>query len=276
MPPSLHVLVFSKDRPLQLASLLESLRDHLTDTPLEVSALHRASGPAFAEGYALLRRVAPLPGVRWIEEVDFQRDLRTLLAALPAAAPVMPLVDDDLLFRPVALAPLLAAFGRRHLFISLRADRRYPGHRVPRFRRTAPYLEWGWHDFGRPSVWQYPFSLDGNVFHAGDLSRLAGGVAFRAPNSLEGALHQVRHGPRLLLTRPLALAPVEAVLFNNPLNKVQSEGETWNLGGSVEGLNEAWLGGRCIDNGPLYRCRPADTHHAEPIALVPRPGATPA
>jgi hypothetical protein len=270
MSPPLHVLIFSKDRALQLASLLESLRDHVADVPLEVTVLHRASTQAFERGYALLQAQRLLPGLRWIPEVDFVADLRRLLGQIPAGETVMTLVDDDLFFRPVRLAPLLQAFSRRHLFVSLRADRRYPRHRLPRFRRTEPFLEWRWHDFGRAHVWQYPFSLDGNLFHAEDLARLVGRVAFRAPNSLEGALHRARRSPRLVLLRPLALAPLEAAVFNNPLNKVQTEGETWNVGQSVEQLNQAWLDGRRIDGEALYQSRPDDTHFAAAVALVPQ------
>jgi hypothetical protein len=59
-----------------------------------------------------------------------------------------------------------------------------------------------------------------------------------------------------------------AVLFNNPLNKVQDEGETWNEGLSVEDLNARWCAGARIDNRKLYSAVPDETHFAVALELL--------
>lgn len=266
MAPDVHAIVFSKDRALQVDLLLRSVADHLRGASLQLTVLFRASDPGFAEGY---RRVADLHAgmaVRWVEESAFRDDVLAAVAAAPCRA-LMFLVDDDVIFRPVDLAPLLHAFGPRHLFVSLRADRSYPAHRPPRFRVRPTHLQWIWHDFGRPTVWNYPFSVDGNLFHPGDVRRLLATLDFRAPNSLEGAMDGKRHAPRFSLWRPLALAPPAAVLFNNPLNKVQTEGETWHAGTDPAELNRALLSGRRIDPRPCYDATPDSTHFAVPVTL---------
>ncbi len=265
---SLNCIIFSKDRALQLCSLIESVRDHITDVPIAVTVLYTTSSGQFAAGYDRLKAMHLLPNVKWVAETDFRQDLISAVDDMNPAGAVMLLVDDDVIYRPCTLAPLLGSFMKRHLFISLRVDRSYRRHRLPKFLRTGPFLEWRWHDVGRATGWQYPFSVDGNIFHTGDLAKLIKRVSFKAPNSLEGVMHSKRHGPAFSLCRPKALAVTMAVLFNNPLNKVQDEGETWNEGLSVEDLNARWCAGARIDNRKLYSAVPDETHFAVALELL--------
>lgn len=263
----LNVLIFSKDRALQLHSLLASLKDHCRGTSFHSTVLYRASTPDFDRGYSLLRERAILSDITWFQETDFRKNLLSILGTFDPFSALMILVDDDVIFRPVDLEPLLAAFSPRHLFISLRADRSYPGQRQPRFKELASGISWQWHDFRQATVWQYPFSVDGNIFHTEDIRHLVSSVNFKAPNTLEGAMHRRRHNLRFMLGRAKALAPTIASLYNNPLNKVQSEGETWNAGTDPAELNACYLGNSIIDNSALYIVTPTGVHFAVPLSL---------
>jgi|WetSurMetagenome_2_1015567.scaffolds.fasta_scaffold00150_32 hypothetical protein len=266
----LSIVVFSKDRACQLDSLLRSLRDHLRCGGFSVSVLYKPSGAEFEKGYARCREREILPGVEWREERSFRDDVIAIVKSSPHGGRVMFLVDDDVLFRPFDPAPIFAAMTPRHLFMSLRCGRGR-GDRDPRFLRSEPYLEWWWYGASSRGCWRYPFSVDGNVFQRDFLLSLTEKISFCGPNSFESALHARRHRPSVLL-RTRALAPLAPVLFNNPLNRVQTEGETWHAGVSTSMLNEKYLSGMCIDNGPLYRANPDAMHFSLPAALVPREG----
>jgi hypothetical protein len=265
---NLHLLIFSKDRACQLDSLLRSLRDNLAIDRVSTTILFRASSADFCAGYERLQGRRIIEPVQWIPETDFRNDLRAICAQYAADDLIMPLVDDDLFFRPFSDVALLTAFSRQHLFISLRADRAYSSDSAPRFVRTQPYLEWRWnYHRQKPVTWNYPFSLDGNIFHAGVFAKIVRAVEFQAPNSLEGRMHAFRH--RWWIKRiGKALAPGRAVLFNNPLNRVQTEGATWHAAVDPVFLNAQYLAGQQIDNEPLYSVQPAATHHSVDVTMV--------
>jgi hypothetical protein len=267
--PALHLAVFSKDRACQLDSLLRSIRDNLRVPLAGVTVLYRVSDDTFARAYRLLASRRYLDGICWVREVDFRADLLLYLSSLPATGFIMPLVDDDIMYRPLACPELFERFSERHLFISLRCSRRYAGNTPPRFVRTEPVLEWRW-NYGRRKrlVWNYPFSLDGNVFHVSHFRRAVAAIPFKGPNSLEGRLHRYRHTWWVKRTA-LALAPAESVVVNNPLNRVQTEGETWHKGLDPAAFNQRYLAGEIIDNERLYTQPTTGVHTPLDVVFLP-------
>ncbi|MBD3242959.1 MAG: hypothetical protein GF331_20370 [Chitinivibrionales bacterium] len=270
--PELHIVVFSKDRAAQLDSLLRSMRDHFAVPFATLTVLYRATDAEYAAGYALAERRCGLP-VNWKPEQSFRADLLELVGSLAGDDRILFLVDDDIVFRRFDQAMVLQRFSPRHLFISLRCSRRYTSVVPPAFIESDEFLEWRWH-YGRKKryTWNYPFSLDGNIFHVRHMQRALPRVAFKAPNSLEGNLHTYRH--KWWVKRiPLALAPVEAVVVNNPLNRVQTEGETPHQDIDPSLLNRAFLDGKLIDNRPYYAHAPKNVHNPTPITLIAANGS---
>jgi len=278
LPPKSHparpleTIILSKDRAAQLDSLLRSVRDHFHIPHGAVHVLHKASAEPFERGYDLLKRHGILPDTHWHAERDFRADILALLGALPRMSLVMILVDDDIVFRDFSDRALIEAFQPHHLFISLRASRDYRDTQ-PHFMRTEPCLEWRWRQrLPKRQVWNYPFSLDGNIFDRDVLLRLMATLDFKAPNSLEKALHRAKRRLSLVM-RGRALAPTQAVIYNNPLNKVQSEWSTWNAGISADEINARFLAGERICNQPLYAAVPDSIHYFVPLTFEPSPGA---
>jgi hypothetical protein len=264
----LSIIIFSKDRACQLDSLLTSISDHLHHTLNEITILYRASDVPFQQAYDLLRQRAILPDITWLRENNFREDVRGLINSANRNANIMFLVDDDIVYRPCVLDDCLKAFTEQHLFISLRADRNYTGDTAPVFLSQQTFLEWKWNYSKRRTVtWNYPFSVDGNIFHCSHLRRAVEKLPFRAPNSFEGNLHSYRHC-WWVKRKKLALAPLQASVYNNPLNNVQTEGETWHRDISTGFLNDAYLSGKRIDNGILYTLQPDAIHHASPITFT--------
>jgi hypothetical protein len=272
MTRDLFIIIFSKDRACQVESLLRSIGDHFRSAYLSITVLYKATGPDFTNGYELAKKTCVLDKVAWRPERSFQNDVAAICGALAPESLVMFLVDDDIVFKPCVLDEVLNAFSDEHLFISLRASRAYGPDTPPEFITKEPYLEWKWNYSKRRWVtWNYPFSVDGNIFHAAHIGKIIKKISFEAPNSFEGRMHTYRHHWWVKRIKK-ALAPQDAVVFNNPLNKVQLESETWHNNVSPESLNKAFLSGMRINNAALYRAQPGATHFDAGISFVKETG----
>ncbi len=262
---SIQIVIFSKNRACQLDSLLRSIRDHWRERESSIHVLYTADSEDFQNGYNLLKDRSCLDIVRWYRQTDFRENLVAIMEQIPDVGLLMFLVDDDIVYRPVELGPTLSTLKRRHLFVSLRASMQHSdAYPAPSFRNPTrtEVLEWKWNFCKKRMIpWNYPFSLDGNIFRAGVIKRITRSIRFAAPNSYEGAMHRYRH--RWWVKRiPYALAPAEPVVFNNPLNKVQTEGETWHRNIEPMDLNRLFLDGMRIDNRKIYECSPDNVHFA--------------
>lgn len=268
MKHSLCLVIFSKDRACQLDSLLRSIRDHVKYPYSGITVLYRATTASYAQCYDLLKNRRVLDNISWRREKAFSEDVRDIVNGLDDESLVMFLVDDTVVFRPCVLEPVVNAFTGKHLFVSLRASRTYLSDVLPEFISGGDFLEWKWNYSKRKWVtWNYPFSVDGNIFHAEHMKKVIKKISFGAPNSFEGRMHTYRHAWWIKrIARALALP--DAVVFNNPLNRVQAEGETWHDDITPEFLNGKYLAGLQIDNVRLYSARPDATHFAVQLSFV--------
>ena len=261
-------MIFSKNRACQLDCLLRSLRDNLTGPFKRIFIVYKATGNSFREGYQKLIAKRIHDNLHWIEEGSFKSDVLNVMQKIPNESYLMFLVDDNVFYRRFNVSPIASIFGKRHLFISLRCSRDYKDDIQPKFLKTEKYLEWRWTFHSTPrGKWNYPFSVDGNIYRKDLMCRLLKSLDFKAPNSFESALHSKRWGLNVRW-RDKALAPLESVVFNNPLNKVQTEGETWHKGPTAEQLNEKYCEGFIIDNLPFYSARPDSAHFNVDISFI--------
>jgi hypothetical protein len=264
----LFIVIFSKDRACQLDSLLQSMRDHFRVPYGRITVLYRATTAAFNEGYEALITQGIIDRITWRPEKTFSDDVRDVVGALGDDSLVMFLVDDTVVFRPCVLDRVLDTFSDKHLFISLRSSRTYPADTPPEFIADGAFLEWKWNYSKRKWVtWNYPFSVDGNIFHARTIKKILKKISFEAPNSFEGRMHTNRHA-WWIKRIARALAPPDAVVFNNPLNRVQAEGRTWHENVTAEFLNRHYCSGMRIDNSILYRAMPTATHFSVPVSFI--------
>ena len=96
----LNVIIFSKDRAAQLDLLLRSMRRFFSFGPhVDCRVLYRASDPAFATGYDMVRRKhGSFAG--FVRQRDFREDVLSLLNDRRFT---MFLVDDDVFIAPFSL-----------------------------------------------------------------------------------------------------------------------------------------------------------------------------
>ena len=247
-------VVFSKDRAMQLHALLRSYVRHVAVPQPPLTLLYRASTPAHAEAYeeaiAWVRRENPALELEAREEaaLGFRGTLLSTLERIEAAC-VFCLVDDDLFIRPLDFS-VFGAHDLRTTVPSLRLGRHithaYVDNRdyaVPALTPVAGgLLRWQW--AAGEGTWNYPMSVDGNLFDRGELLAMARFLAFHGPNSFEAGLARA-FGPLFSLRAGVCFE--QARLVNIPWNCVQQE--VANRCGSLTEaeLLRRWQAGECLD-----------------------------
>jgi hypothetical protein len=199
-------LVFSKDRACQLDLLLRSIAEHAAGLYSSLTVLYTGSDADHLRGYSLcFSEHAP---AKFVIEHGFEAQTRRWLSL---AGPIVSfLVDDDVFYRdaPDLSAPAGFVFDGA---VSLRGG-----------------------------DYDYPFSVDGNIYRRRDVENLLEGLRFRDPTELEAHGHNAR--ARLPFTAVTPARP--ACLVGVPLNRVSSRSRMPHMGVPPAVLNERYLAGR--------------------------------
>ncbi len=242
----LDVVIFSKDRAMQLDALLRSIRAFMP-LPHRMHVVYNASNDHYEEGYNLLRRWHPR--INWVCDKDlFQSCVHVLLHQIRQGPGkyLMFLVDDMLFTRPFTAAALMTNLESDEdiLAVSLRMseDIRYCYTR--NIDTTPPDFSngyrWTWKG-ASPGYWNYPMSLDGNIYRTRDIVRLIRELQFQSPNTLEAAM------AGRALKRPDMLCEQRASVINVADNRVQEQFKNRSGDGDPAALNAALLAGQAID-----------------------------
>ncbi|MGO9178336.1 MAG: glycosyltransferase family 2 protein [Candidatus Limnocylindrales bacterium] len=250
--PVVSVLVFSKDRPLQLDAALRSLKlDCDALDPASVRVLYRTSTPFFASQYRVLaNQHADLAFVR---EQGFKADLMRLV---DGSRYVFFVVDDTLFVRQFSVAQAIRALESEPgcLGVSLRLGRntRYC-YTVDKLQQPPAFegldsglLSFDWtqaeHDFG------YPLEISSSIYRTEDLLPLLAELEYQNPNTLEAALAARAASFRANLPRLACYQ--QSVAFSVPANLVQTAWRNRVDGRpelTVEALGRAFNQGQRLD-----------------------------
>jgi len=271
--PPVACVIFSMDRPLQLAALLSSMREKSgPDVPLYV--LYRASKLDFEQGYQSVFAWMADSLIFIHPEKNFAVDLRDVLASI--TSPSIFFLVDDILFTED---------------VNLEAFSRFTGEYIPSLRHgknisycyaggvtmKSPQLSlvcdglvsWDWcaeeHD------WSYPLSVDGHIFPTAEIEVIARVLQYRNPNSFEQALQSFRS---VFVGRP-GLCFAKSRIFNIPANRVQTEYANRSGDISTQVLLAQWLSGHMIDYRAFYGIENPSVHTEYPFTLIARPSSRP-
>ncbi len=218
-----RVVVFSKDRPLQLdATLRGFFRFASCCEDAELSVLWTASTPEMEQAYGTLQQEHPT--VHWLREQTFKSDL---LRLLEDSLHILFLVDDNVFVRPFSLLACVKILDDSPyiLGVSLRLGCNtrycYPLDRpqeLPNFKSLdGGMLTFDWTlgdgDFG------YPLELSSSLYRTEDLLPWLRSLEYHNPNALEDLLW--RHRQAFSVLRPKLACSELSFAFCNPLNVVQ-------------------------------------------------------
>jgi hypothetical protein len=223
----LLILIFSKDRPLQLDLLLKTLEQNVNGK-LNVQVLYNASNDNYAKAYKQVFYENNSLNIIALQETRFRSDMIEILKNSNYKS-VMFLVDDIAFIRPVDVG-LLVSLSNKGYVVSTRLGKNITHAQTqnnafitqPHFEsmkyNDEDLLSWYWYK-SKGSHWSLPTALDGNVFQLSSLIPIIESGSFKAPNSLERALGEYR----FVFKFSKAVCYEQPRIVNFPLNSVKTE-----------------------------------------------------
>jgi hypothetical protein len=268
---TLSGIVFSKDRPLQLFSLLTSYLEKV-DNPCTLTVLYSASSPHYLKAYLTISELFSRSNIYFVKEQDFRSDLLGMLFRVNQSH-LFFLVDDIIFVEPVDLQRL-STLSTPDCVPSLRLGKNTRRCYTQNVKQNFPssfkwsanseVYEWCWAD--GEYDWGYPISVDGNIFRTSEIQLMANVCSYKAPNSFEQSLQWFA---KSFLHRQ-GVCFEKSVIINIPFNKIQSENN--NISGSVDPslLLKYWEDGFELDLLKYYGCQNESAHQEFPLHIKPR------
>lgn len=272
-PNSLTGVVFSKDRALQLHALLCSYFEKVYD-PADLYVIYSSSSEKHSSAYEELIKNFKYKPVIFIKQSEcgtFKEELLNIVNIIKTAK-IFFLVDDLLFIEPTELK-LLSTYPSKSYVPSLRMGLNLTYCYTMQSEQPLPLFDtlgdgnlfcWEWQS-GKLD-WNYPLSVDGHIFSLKEIKSILKVIDFKAPNSLEGEMQQLR----FLFLKRKGLAYKKSRIINLPLNKVQLEND--NLFGTIhqDQLLQIWQKGLQLDYGRLYGFENTSAHQELEIVFMPR------
>ena len=218
------VLIFSKDRAMQLDATLRSMHLHCQDTKnIKINVLYITSDPFYEEQYMQL--INEYDSVEFIKENNFKSQV---ISSFEGYEYVLFLVDDNIFVQNFLIKEITGYLKNNPdaLGFSLRLGANttycYPldcKQKIPDFRMIGGnVLKYNWitaqHDFG------YPLELSSTTYRTSDILTLLSQVHFTNPNTLEAQMNANKwiyiNDKRYLIYKTNSIA------FCNPVNVVQN------------------------------------------------------
>lgn len=262
-------VVFSKNRPLQLYALLESLFLN-SSLPQEcVNVLYKADHEYI---WPMEQLKQAFPKVVFHPEYDFKGQTKGLVAA--ANENVMFFTDDDV-FKDKTDFNFLVGFlsaNTNIMCFSLRLGKHLSycystqqSQNVPQGTTKEPVFVWGWK--GTDWDWNYPLSVDGHIFRKHEILAILDAAGdWKSPNTFEGNMSHL-HGQ---LGPPYMACFTTSKVFNIPHNRVQNEVQNVHGGGSENDLLSTWNTNKKIDIKTFQGLKNKSAHELVPLSFVER------
>jgi len=252
----LNVIIFSKDRAMQLDLLLQSILLNFNVEDYKLNILYKASNDEYNRGYNLIRDL--YPQFSYKKEESFKEDLLSLFDEYKYTTF---LTDDDIMYRSFKLNndelhnifmltnancfSLRLGLNTRHCYTMQRLNdlKNFKTHNF--YYDTdliEPVISWkvgdGTNDYA------YPMSVDGHIFKTDYIKNLCEVLEYTNPNLFEAMLSNFSKSEMIISSYN------QNKLVNSPINRVQNTFH--NLSGikykySAEDLNEMFLDDVCFD-----------------------------
>lgn len=238
-------MIFSKNRPMQLHGLIESIK-RLTNIK-DISVLY-----SYDDKYkAGLEKVKFLhPEINFIEQISFENHVKEYLKLGQKFCVFF--VDDMIckLQLDVNIPCSLLANNPNILTYSMRLGTHlthcYPVNRpqrVPNGAVNSGFFIWQWKN--SEYDWNYPFSVDGHIFRRSELEGWSSHLTFSNPNQFESQLQTISNSFAL---PDLCISSLNSSVFNIPMNKVQNEFNNRSENISIDELYDLWMSGFVFDS----------------------------
>lgn len=268
----IQIVVFSKDRALQLQAALESFVLHCSDSgEALIRVLYTTSSARHERQYLHLRKL--FPKVQFVLETDFQIQTLRIIADCPY---VFFMVDDNIFFKPFSLTEIVESIESQpdSIGFSLRLGRNTTYCHTRDISQAVPVLEPAGGRVLR-AEWQgaegnfgYPLELSSSVYRTSHMLALLQNISFSNPNLLESEM-SIRTGDFDRFSYLLFFE--HSVTFSNPVNRVQDIFENRIAGDDAveaDELADMFDLGRKIDVKAYLDVVPNAAHFEMPLIFV--------
>lgn len=261
MSNGFNIIVFSKDRAMQLDLFLRSFYHFVEDAPrYTITVLYTYSKKDLGVAYDLLIDKSP---ALFYKERDFKSDLIGLVTDVPYT---VFFVDDNIFKCSVNLYDeQMDIFNSYQNIVcrSLRLHRNLSYCYPARVKMTPPVFDdagmFIWR--GQKGDYGYPFSVDGHIFRTSLIKEMVITLDYTNPNTFEGDMQHWK------TTQDYMICYDDSIIMNNPVNKVQNVNDNIHGNVSAEWLNEKFLQGKRIKLEPFVGFKNTSCHQELPIIL---------
>jgi hypothetical protein len=246
----LNVIIFSKDRAMQLDLLLQSILLNFNIEDYKLNILYKASNDEYNRGYNMIRDL--YPQFTYKKEESFKEDL---LSLFNDSKYTTFLTDDDIIYQSFKLNNdelhnifMLTEANCFSLRLGLNTKHCYTMQRLNDLKNfkthnfyydtdlIEPVISWKVGD--STNDYAYPMSVDGHIFKTDYIKSLCEILEYTNPNLFEAMLSNFSRNEMIISSYQ------NSKLVNSPINRVQNTFH--NLSGikykySVEDLNEMFL-----------------------------------
>jgi hypothetical protein len=256
----MNIVIFSKDRAMQLEALLRSYKEFCKDCYFNnITIIWKASTLDFLDGYMTLQENEAYTkdlGITWVIQTDFKKNV---LESLKSSSEFSMFLVDDILFKePFSSSDkqfITFRDSKEILCLSLRLwkgiDYCYPTNTTVTLPNDFDQFTGTWSWVGAEGDWGYPMSVDGHVFRTELISQIAAKLNYYNPNTFEGIM--AAFSGMLKNYGKMICYPQGSKLLNLPINRVQNDvNNRFENSISAEEMNQRFLNGDRIDLKPFY------------------------
>jgi hypothetical protein len=261
---TISLICWSKDRPSQLFTLLESISRYAPDI-FNINIIYRVSNPFFEEGYDKLWKISPIKPLHMKYEEDFEKDTKEQVDIYSGKF-VSFATDDCVFYKKVDRRVLLNTLPQFDNCVwSLRLGYNTVLQNIHTGQMQPPlnvhvehenHLSWPLNYYHPHDNYGYPFGLDLHIFRRSLILPILEEIEFRSTNELESRL-TTGYRDRIDEMRSFK----HSVAVNIPVNTVSGitrAGEQHGI--SKEELNQRFLEGWKIDLEKISQEKIAGCH----------------
>lgn len=243
-----HFVIFSKDRTLQLDSLLKSMFFFISGE-YKITVIYNTSSLKYQNAYnQLINDYLNNENVKFVNETSsFKSTLEECFLSIKQNK-IFFLVDDIIFKKHLNLNSLKEIDTSKYIF-SLRHGLHLNFSYVVNKEQQLPkdilkknkFYSWIWRN--AQLDWAYPLSVDGHLFDCDEVRFWIKYLDYKAPNTFEAELQNLLP----YYHSHIGLCFKESIIFNNPCNKVQTEINNFHGKFHQDDLLHYWELGKRID-----------------------------
>lgn len=265
----IDVVIFSKNRTLQLYAFLESLFFY-TDAQqnANISVIFKYDEEYLDSLEEIKKRFS---NIRFVDQKDFKKDVVSCLAGNNRFCTFF--VDDIIFKKKCSLLDMCRILDSNHgiLTFSMRMGMHlnfcYPTgeHQpIPDGFIQNGYFIWDWRNGS--GDWSYPISVDGHVFRKEHMLEWIGLIEFSNPNQFEDRLQIAKRISQVFG----CICMTSSCIVNLPINRVQNEYKNKSGEELPENLKKLWDQGKKINFLSVSEINNNSAHYPATIELVER------